>query len=162
MDRIVDRPPVPSLMEEAVSYARRGGWGDRSRDLVHDTIIGVCVRKPQLHGERLRAYFYGALKKNALQLSRRRATRARCDVDWKDYELRRRLQRWRAAEPEEMDIRRAFCRLSEADRQILVLRHREGMTHEEVASTLNIRPATARQRSRRAAQRLKELLDPAL
>jgi RNA polymerase sigma-70 factor (ECF subfamily) len=48
--------------------------------------------------------------------------------------------------------------LSEADRQVLLMRHVEDLPYEEIASLLDIEPATARQRYGRALLRLQRVL----
>lgn len=48
--------------------------------------------------------------------------------------------------------------LAEQDREVLVLRHLEQMTHAEVAAVLKISEETARKRHLRALMRLRELL----
>lgn len=55
-------------------------------------------------------------------------------------------------------VRAAIDRLPESDRQILLLRQFEGLTHEEAAGVLEIEPAAARKRYGRALLRLHRLL----
>jgi RNA polymerase sigma-70 factor (ECF subfamily) len=55
-------------------------------------------------------------------------------------------------------VRDAVAALSEADREILLLRNFEGLTFEEVSCLLGIEGATARQRHGRALIRLTRLL----
>lgn len=67
-----------------------------------------------------------------------------------------------AAEARERDerIRRAVGRLSEADREILLMRHAEDLPFEEIACLLDVTAAAARKRFGRALIRLqKELAD---
>jgi RNA polymerase sigma-70 factor (ECF subfamily) len=58
-------------------------------------------------------------------------------------------------------VARAVEGLSEADREVLLMRHVEGLSHEEVACLLGIDPAAARQRYGRALFRLQKALGAA-
>jgi RNA polymerase sigma-70 factor (ECF subfamily) len=64
------------------------------------------------------------------------------------------------AEAREFEERvgRATARLSEADREILLLRHAEDLPFEEIACVLEVEPAAARKRFGRALIRLQKLL----
>jgi RNA polymerase sigma-70 factor (ECF subfamily) len=55
-------------------------------------------------------------------------------------------------------VRRAVGQLGEADREILLMRHFEGLSYQEIACVLKIEPAAARQRNGRALLRLHKLL----
>jgi RNA polymerase sigma-70 factor (ECF subfamily) len=52
----------------------------------------------------------------------------------------------------------AMARLAEADREILLMRHFEGLSYEEAGTALEIAPAAARKRYGRALLRLQKLL----
>jgi RNA polymerase sigma-70 factor (ECF subfamily) len=56
-------------------------------------------------------------------------------------------------------VRAALARLTEADREILLMRYYERLTYEEAACILGIEPAAARQRHGRALLRLHRALD---
>jgi RNA polymerase sigma-70 factor (ECF subfamily) len=56
--------------------------------------------------------------------------------------------------------REALARLSDADREVLVMRGYEGLSNAEVAATLGIEPVAASQRFGRAVLRLRNLLAP--
>jgi RNA polymerase sigma-70 factor (ECF subfamily) len=62
------------------------------------------------------------------------------------------LQRSELAE----QVRDLIDSLREIDREILTLRHAEGLTNSEIAEALNIEPTTARKRYGRALRRLVE------
>lgn len=53
---------------------------------------------------------------------------------------------------------KAVLGMSEVDREVLILRHFQGLTSAETATVLEIEPATARQRHRRALERLADAL----
>jgi RNA polymerase sigma-70 factor (ECF subfamily) len=55
-------------------------------------------------------------------------------------------------------ISRATARLSDADREVLLLRHAEDLPFEEIACLLDIEPAAARKRFGRALLRLQNIL----
>src|SRR5205814_1625665 len=55
-------------------------------------------------------------------------------------------------------VSRAVARLSEADREILLLRHAEDLSFEEIACLLDIESSAARKRFGRALIRLRNVL----
>ncbi len=55
-------------------------------------------------------------------------------------------------------VRQALARLAEPDREVLLLRHFEGLSNQEVAFLLEIDPATASKRHGRALLRLRQVL----
>jgi RNA polymerase sigma-70 factor (ECF subfamily) len=55
-------------------------------------------------------------------------------------------------------LRRAVAQLPEADREVVVMRHFEGLTNQEVACLLGVEPATASKRHGRAMLRLHRIL----
>jgi RNA polymerase sigma-70 factor (ECF subfamily) len=55
-------------------------------------------------------------------------------------------------------LREAVARLPEADREVVVLRHFEGLSNQEVACLLALSPATASRRHGRAVLRLHRIL----
>jgi RNA polymerase sigma-70 factor (ECF subfamily) len=56
-------------------------------------------------------------------------------------------------------VARAVDRLSEADREVLLMRHGEGLPFEEIACLLEVEPAAARKRFGRALIRLQQALE---
>jgi RNA polymerase sigma-70 factor (ECF subfamily) len=55
-------------------------------------------------------------------------------------------------------VRRAVAGLAEADREILLMRHAETLSYEEIACLLTVEPAAARKRYGRALIRLQKVL----
>ena len=55
-------------------------------------------------------------------------------------------------------VREAVHQLPEADQEMVLLRNFEGLSNQEAAQLLNIKPATASQRYGRALIRLREIL----
>jgi len=62
------------------------------------------------------------------------------------------------AQEQAQRISRAVAELSEADREILLMRHAERLPYEDVACLLDVTPAAARKRYGRALIRLQEVL----
>jgi RNA polymerase sigma-70 factor (ECF subfamily) len=56
----------------------------------------------------------------------------------------------------------ALAALSDADRELLVLRHWDGLAAREIAAVLELRPVVARARLHRASRRLQQALQAAL
>ena len=52
------------------------------------------------------------------------------------------------------EVRQAVARLPETDREVLLMRHFEGLSYREIGYVLDIEPATARKRNGRALLRL--------
>ncbi len=63
-----------------------------------------------------------------------------------------------AAREDAARVSRAVARLSEVDREVLLLRHGDDLTFEEIGCLLNIEPAAARKRFGRALIRLQQVL----
>ena len=63
-----------------------------------------------------------------------------------------------AAQAEQLDLRRAIARLPDRYRHPLLLRYAQDQTFEEIAAVLQISAATARQRVKRAKEKLAALL----
>jgi RNA polymerase sigma-70 factor (ECF subfamily) len=55
-------------------------------------------------------------------------------------------------------VQTALAALSERDREIVVMRHIEGLSIKEIAAILEISEGTVKMRQRRALERLKEIL----
>lgn len=55
-------------------------------------------------------------------------------------------------------VKRVLAKLSEKDRQIVILRYFEEMSHKEMASILGVREGALRVRTVRVLKKLKELL----
>jgi RNA polymerase sigma-70 factor, ECF subfamily len=55
-------------------------------------------------------------------------------------------------------VRKALAKLSDIDRQIIILRYFEDMSHSEVAKVINIREGALRVRTIRLLKKLKELV----
>jgi RNA polymerase sigma-70 factor (ECF subfamily) len=61
------------------------------------------------------------------------------------------------------EVRQAVARLPETDREVLLMRHFEGLSYREIGYVLDIEPAAARKRNGRALLRLhSELTNPDL
>jgi RNA polymerase sigma-70 factor (ECF subfamily) len=60
------------------------------------------------------------------------------------------------------ELKRLFYRLGEKDRQLLLLREKEGLSMEEIAGILNIAPGTVKSRLSRARKRARKLYEEAV
>jgi RNA polymerase sigma-70 factor (ECF subfamily) len=58
-----------------------------------------------------------------------------------------------------IDLERAIAQLPEGYREVLLLFHVEGYTHEEIAQALEIEPGTSRSQLTRARASLRALLE---
>lgn len=100
----------------------------------------------------------------------RRVARNLATSRWRRTQAARRAQARRGPDPtvhhdrdvaqDEM-VREALQRLSERDREVLVLRHHLQLTVAETADELGISVEAVKSRSHRAAVRMRALLDPA-
>jgi RNA polymerase sigma-70 factor (ECF subfamily) len=144
-------------------------------DVVQDTQLEVVRRIDHFLTARPMPFRLWLRKKayeRLLNLRRYHVTRARRsvarEVRWRDrssFLLARPLltrssspsQRLAAGELAQR-ISAAVARLSEADREIMLLRHADDLAFGEIASLLDIEPAAARKRFGRALIRLQKLL----
>jgi RNA polymerase sigma-70 factor (ECF subfamily) len=103
------------------------------------------------------AWGFGILRNVVLDAQRRQAR------EWRvvgSPELAPALADERALLAEEHDqVRRAFARLSERDREVLELRVVAGLSSDEVASVLSMNPGAVRMAHSRALSRLRDLLE---
>jgi RNA polymerase sigma-70 factor (ECF subfamily) len=131
--------------------------GDRgiAEDVVQDTFVRVYTAAPGYRpGSRARAWVLTITRHLALDAMRRRAR-----------ELASATAGWGAAAPggepdgARLDVVNALLRLSEVDRQIVVLHDIAGLTHAEIAEELQLPPGTVRWRYRVALARLRPLVE---
>lgn len=127
------------------------------------------ARRPMPFGLWLRKTTYERLLKIRrlhVAAARRTARREECLPDQSSLQLAKRLfaqdstpsqqvARWERRD----QVREAMARLSETDREILLMRVLEGLAYEDVGLILEIEPAAARQRYGRALVRLKRALE---
>jgi RNA polymerase sigma-70 factor (ECF subfamily) len=97
-------------------------------------------------------WFYVLLRNRCFKERRRSAERA-ADVIAGEIPARDKV-----SSEEAYDLRRALRRLEPKDREILVLKHLDGWTYDELAERLDIPRGTVMSRLFHARRRLKELL----
>jgi RNA polymerase sigma-70 factor (sigma-E family) len=146
----------------------RAAWllcGDRhqAEDLVQETLAKVYVRWRRPFGARIEnpaAYAQTALTRTFLSGRRRRSSDERPYADLPDSAI--------ADETDASDVRLALydalASLAPADRAVLVLRYLDDLSVDEVASRMGVSPGAVRNRSLRALQRIRGVVDlsPAL
>ncbi len=142
-----------SEVDDAVGrLVRKGKDAGLAEDIVSLTLILVCEKYADGRVANVVPYFVAAVTKNARRYHRDDRL-VFCEAP---------AQRWDTwDEPyvtsDLRDADRAFCRLSDSDRTILLL-SAEGYSTAELASALNTSQAAARQRLSRARARFREKL----
>jgi len=141
------------LLEKAWRIAASRVGGEDAWDLVHTTLLSVCLRS----GERydFERFFLRSID-HAVNSWFRRPGNVRtctldsvpdpvCDIRPDDLYVRSETQE---------TVRKALCSLSDEDRRVLVLRYFDDLSDLEVAERLGVNPAAARKRLQRAREKL--------
>jgi RNA polymerase sigma-70 factor (sigma-E family) len=148
------------------SHLLRAAWllcGDRhqAEDLVQETLAKVYVRWHRRLGGRIEnpaAYAQTALVRTFLSARRRRSSGELPYADVPEA-----TQQDRSIDTElQLDVAEALAGLAPADRAVLVLRFLEDRSVSETADALGVSAGAVRNRSMRALDRLRPLLDPAI
>ena len=134
---------------------RHGNTESDAFDLTQDTLIKVCVKRHDLTGEKLRAYYMAAVKNNLKYMHRGARTRSSCEAEVSYHESLRKLE---LPVNDVLDVRRALCQLDEEERRLLDLRYGQDLSYEVIAPLLHISYGAARKRVERAIAKLRELL----
>ncbi|ACY13931.1 RNA polymerase sigma factor [Haliangium ochraceum] len=147
------------VLEQATEQLVRGGLPSAdAQDLVMDTMIKVCEKHAESPRQDLAQYFWGALRNN-VKKAWRRMGRERGGYGYDDEPLdpERELSAYEklALRSELQALRAAWAELASEDREVLRLRHIDGLRYAEVAARMGIGEASARQRAARARARLK-------
>lgn len=148
-----------------LSYAtRRLPTPDDARDAVSETFARAipAIDRFRWNGAGVDAWLYGILRHVVLDSQRsaaRRATTILADGD-DPGGVPDPLDLVVGAERAN-DLRRAFSRLSAADRELIELRVVGGLTSEEAAAILGKRPGAVRTAQTRAVARLRKLIEQA-
>lgn len=145
----------------------RSAWllcGDRhqAEDLVQETLAKVYVRWHRTFGARRidnpAAYAQTTLTRTFLSSRRKRSSTERPSVHLPDHEVPDTSDR--------SDVRLALIEalggLASADRAVLVLRYLEDLSVAEVATQMGTSAGAVRNRSLRALERIRPLLDSSL
>lgn len=144
----------------------RSAWllcGDRhqAEDLVQETLAKVYVRWCRPFGARIdnpAAYAQTALTRTFLSGKRRRSSGELPYADPPDSPV---------ADPADLSdmrlaLRDALGELAPADRVVLVLRYLEDLSVDEVAGRMGVSPGAVRNRSLRALERIRGVVDVSL
>jgi RNA polymerase sigma-70 factor (sigma-E family) len=156
---------------EVFAHARaphllRSAWllcGDahQAEDLVQETLAKVYVRWHRRLGGRIdnpAAYAQTALVRTFLSARRRKSSGELPYAEPPDG-----VHPDRAAETDlQLLVAEALAGLAPADRAVLVLRYLEDRSVSEVANVLGVSDGAVRNRSMRALDRLRPLLEPAI
>lgn len=148
------------------SHLLRAAWllcGDRhqAEDLVQETLAKVYVRWHRRLGgpiENPAAYAQTTLVRTFLSAKRRRSSGERPYADVPDAVL----PDGSAETDLQLHLAEALAGLAPADRAVLVLRYLEDRSVVEVAGLLGVSQGAVRNRSMRALDRLRPLLDSSL
>ena len=148
------------------AHLLRAAWllcGDRhqAEDLVQETLAKVYVRWHRLLGGRIEnpaAYAQTVLVRTFLSSRRRRSSGELPYADPPDA-----AHPDRSAETDlQLQVAQALSGLAPADRAVLVLRYLEDRSVAETADALGVTQGAVRNRSMRALDRLRPLLDTSL
>ena len=143
------------------------GTSDGAHDLTQETFL-LAFRSRATY--EARGFFEAWLYRIATNLARARIQRSRCEptpLDGSDADARApqlAVEDRPSSALEEADMRRiveqALGRLSSEEREVVLLRHFEGMKFREVAATLGISESTVKSRMRYAMDKLANVLRP--
>ncbi len=149
---------TPALLRTARLLS---GDAHLAEDLVQDTLAKVYVRwHATLRGpiDNPVAYAHTALTRTFLSNRRRRSSTERPYADLPDRPV---ADATGAAETR-MALHEALAGLAPADRAVLVLRFLEDLSVEETAARMGVSSGAVRNRSMRALERIRPLLDTSL
>jgi RNA polymerase sigma-70 factor, ECF subfamily len=137
----------------ACSYMRNA---EEARDVAQDIFVRVYERLGSFHGDQAFLPWLLRLSRNVcIDALRRRKSRPRATADLEDASAQIVSE---GPTPEERSVRdsesdllyRAMARMSDSDREILMLREIQGLKVEEIATLLNVPVGTVKSRCNRA------------
>ncbi|HZF51986.1 MAG TPA: sigma-70 family RNA polymerase sigma factor [Polyangiaceae bacterium] len=138
--------------------ARRVNDRAEAEDIVHDTLIAVCLSSERL--ENVKSYFLGSVKNNAGKAARR--SRRFCalspePIEWVPEQCVVRSVEQQCVQWEmEAAAHDALCSLERTGRTVVELRVRQDLSHREIGAKLKVSEGTARQYYHRAVESLRE------
>lgn len=151
-DELVEH--LPAMRAFAISLTRNGATAD---DMVQDTLVKAWTNIDKFQsGTNMRAWLFTILR-NTYYSSRRKANREVADIDGAHTEAL-------AEKPahdgrlQMTDFRDAFARLSDEQREALLLVGASGFSYEEAADMCGVAVGTIKSRTNRARQKLAELM----
>jgi RNA polymerase sigma-70 factor (ECF subfamily) len=145
---------IPHLRAFARSLTRNREQAD---DLVHDAVVRALSAANQFRpGTNFKAWMFTILRN--LYYNEGRKDRARCvSLDGMTIEVEA-TPPSQEASLEFRDFRRAYWRLSDAHREVLILIGASGLSYEEAAQVCNCAVGTIKSRISRARHELAQLL----
>ncbi|ANT61194.1 MULTISPECIES: RNA polymerase sigma factor [Roseobacteraceae] len=152
-DEIVDH--LPALRAFAFSLTRNSALAD---DMVQDTLVKAWTKINTFEqGTNMRAWLFTILR-NTYYSNRRKAGREVSDAEGVFTES---LSEKPAHDGrlQMNDFRRAFAKLTDEQREALILVGAQGFAYEEAAETCGVAVGTIKSRVNRARARLAELLE---
>lgn len=145
---------LPAMRAFAISLTRNSATAD---DMVQDTLVKAWTNIDKFQvGTNMRAWLFTILR-NTYYSSRRKAKREVADVDGTHTE-------GLAEKPahdgrlQMTDFREAFAKLSDEQREALLLVGASGFSYEEAADMCGVAVGTIKSRTNRGRQRLAELM----
>jgi RNA polymerase sigma-70 factor (ECF subfamily) len=152
-DELVDH--LPALRAFALSLTRNGATAD---DMVQDTVVKAWTNMDKFQaGTNMRAWLFTILR-NTFYSSRRKLNREVADVDGA-------FTGQLAEKPahdghlQMADFRLAFAKLTDEQRETLILVGASGFSYEEAAEMCGVAIGTIKSRANRGRRRLAELMD---
>lgn len=152
------------LLEKEIPRLRRYAFAltrnvSRADDLVQDTLVRAIAKQHYWQdGTNLRAWLFTIMHNQNVNVVRR-STREGTAVEVDDAGPFLAAPSEPAAELSLRDLDRALARISDEQRQIILLVGLEGNSYEETAAILNIPVGTVRSRLSRGRESLRNLLD---
>ena len=155
--KLIDRDELVAVLPRLRRYARVL-TGDRTRadDLVQDTVERALARESTFHaGGNLRAWLFSLMHNLFID-----GTRQREAIDWSaDTAALPEMASGKPSDPTEMrDIQSALYKLSQDQREVLLLVAVEGLRYREAAEVLAVPVGTIMSRLARAREKMQELL----
>lgn len=142
-----------------LAFALSGHQQD-AEELVQEILLEVYRAMPGFAGRsRVRTWVYTIARRTCGRARQKRQRRRRilAAVDLGQPELPTPLERAELS-LQSGRLCRAMAELSEAQREVLLLRHVSGLSYREVAEVCGIQPDAARQRASAGLRRLRELM----
>ncbi len=158
-DPVAWRAVYDRLYPLMVAYARRRLGGlEPARDAASEALARTVtsVRRMEESGATPDAWAFGILRHVVIDLQRRRRSESRRALAVPREA--RAAEDWAETRDEHDAVRRAFDALSDKDREVLELRTVIGLSSEEAAVALEMKPGAVRMAHARALGRLRELM----
>lgn len=167
-----DREPAiaddarPLLHELAAFHPQSWGWAlhccgrrrDEAQDVLQEAYCRAASRAGAFAGgSSLRTWFFGIVRRTALEAHRRGARTAR----WSDRDgdaVRQEPGRDLERDEERSRLQRCLARIAPRQREVLHLVFYQELTVEQAATVMGVSPGTARQHYHRGKQALRRLL----